>query len=139
MYRASRDGFSVSDFHSKCNGIENTFTVVKSESGDVFGRYTDKTWNTDTFFENVTDPDAFIFSLTNDEDKLFKFICYDGGQNASHCEPLFGSYSSSIYSADNSNNKSQSNAEKEKNWKILAGSYNFKTAEIEVYTKTKVN
>jgi len=34
-YRASRDGFKSTDFHTKCNGIANTFTVIKTTSGNI--------------------------------------------------------------------------------------------------------
>jgi hypothetical protein len=30
IYRASRDGYKSSDFHSKCNGKKNTITFIKS-------------------------------------------------------------------------------------------------------------
>jgi len=149
LYRASRDGFSAEDFHSKCNGTENTLTVIKSESGNVFGGYTGKAWSSNCKF--VSDPNAFIFSLINKENKPFKVICSDGGIDAIMCNssygPTFGICPSDIFIADNSNTNSCLcnfgnkykhpdfifRSEKAKN--ILAGSYDFKTIEIEVYTK----
>jgi hypothetical protein len=44
-YRASRDGFKSTDFHTKCNGIANTFTVIKTTSGNIFSGFTEKAWN----------------------------------------------------------------------------------------------
>lgn len=32
IYQASRDGFSLSDFHSKCDGTLNTLTIIKTTS-----------------------------------------------------------------------------------------------------------
>ena len=88
MYRASRDGFSSKNFHSKCDNMESTLTVIKSESGNVFGGYTDKAW--DSNGRGVTDPNAFIFSLINKENRPFKVICSDGCQNAILCGPSYG-------------------------------------------------
>jgi hypothetical protein len=39
LYQASRDGFGASDFHSKCNGIFGTFTLIKSMDSYIFGGY----------------------------------------------------------------------------------------------------
>ena len=40
LYRGSRDGFEASDFHSHCGGKPNTFTIVRSKSGNIFGGFT---------------------------------------------------------------------------------------------------
>ena len=151
LYRASRDGFSGKDFHSKCDRKKNTLTVIKSESGNVFGGYTDKCWHSKGGL--VSDPNAFIFSLINKENKPFKVICSDGGQNAifciSKCGPMFASYPCKLNIEDSSNTNELSiflnfddlynhpdypvGTEEAKN--IMAGSYYFRTTEIEVYTK----
>ncbi len=72
-YKASIDGFKASDFHTKCDGIANTLTVIKSENGNVFGGYTEKEWHSKG--EYVTDPSALIFSLVNKDEKPFKVMC----------------------------------------------------------------
>ena len=42
-YRASSDGWSASTFHSKCDNMRNTVTII--ESGVyVFGGFTDIPW-----------------------------------------------------------------------------------------------
>jgi len=150
LYRASKDGFSAKRFHSKCDRIENSLTVIKSESGNVFGGYTDKAW--DSNGRGVTDPNAFIFSLINKEDKPFKVTCSDGANYAIwfafHCGPSFGSYPCDLHIVgdSNTNESSYSNfgnsykhpdypAGTEEAQNILAGSYKFKTTEIEIYTK----
>lgn len=67
MYRASRDGFSADDFHTKCDGFLNTLTVIKTTNGNVLGGFTE-------YGINVYDPNAFIFSLINEENlKIRKF------------------------------------------------------------------
>jgi len=52
--RASRDGFKASDFHSHCDGISNTLTVIKAKSGNIFGGFTEQEWQSKGGF--VTDP-----------------------------------------------------------------------------------
>eukprot|EP01084_Bolivina_argentea_P229956 387975_1 len=46
IYRASKDGFDTNVFHSKCDSIKHTLSIVETEQGDVFGGYTSKKWNT---------------------------------------------------------------------------------------------
>jgi len=79
-YQASRDGFKSTDFHSKCDGIANTLTVVKAKIGNIFGCFTEKEWHSSCGF--VTDPEAFIFSLVNKEEKQFKVMSSNEGQLA---------------------------------------------------------
>ena len=43
LFRASRDGFAASAFHSKCDNKGPTITVVKSR-GNIFGGFTEKAW-----------------------------------------------------------------------------------------------
>ena len=131
--------------------MENTLTVIKSVSGNVFGGYTDKAWHSNG--GSVTDQDAFIFSLINKENKAFKVMCSNVGQNAILCDPsdgpTFGIGDSDIFIIENSNidegHCNLGNTYKhpdylvgtEKAQNILAGSYQFRTTEIEVYAKVK--
>ena len=43
LFRASRDGFAASTFHSKCDNKGPTVTVVKS-GANIFGGFTEKPW-----------------------------------------------------------------------------------------------
>ena len=43
LFRASRDGFAASTFHSKCDNKGATVTVVKS-GANIFGGFTEKGW-----------------------------------------------------------------------------------------------
>jgi hypothetical protein len=63
LYRGSLHGFTATDFHAKCDNIAKTLTVIKTESGDIFGGYTEATWNAPsdgTCYKE--DKNAFIFS-----------------------------------------------------------------------------
>ena len=149
-YRATRDGFKASDFHSHCDGIPNTLTVIKAKSGNIFGGFTEQEWHSRGGF--VTDPNAFIFSLVNKEENPFKVLCSNEGEYAIHCDsdhgPCFGGEGTKLKDicirTDSNIKKSDCNfgfaykhpdylkdTDKAKN--ILAGSYNFETVEIEVY------
>ncbi len=166
LYRASRDGFSAKAFHEKCDRFEGTLTVIKSTSGEIFGGFTEKAWqsNSQNFssgysdYGYVPDPNAFIFSLANKNNEPFKAI--SNGSSGIYCYsfygPSFGYYNNStgttyydLYISSNSNANLASysdlgygykntgyQVETEKAKTILAGSYNFQTDEIEVFTKT---
>ena len=152
-YRASRDGFKSTDFHTKYNGIANTFTVIKTTSGNIFGGFTEKAWNSNNQW--IRDPKALIFSLVNKEEKPFKVMCSNEGKNAICCDsyygPCFGGdddYIRDICIRTDSNNKESYShfgyayqhpdyvKETVRAHNILAGSRSFKTLEIEVYAKT---
>jgi hypothetical protein len=61
LYRATRDGFTASAFHSKCVGKENTVTIIKTDSNYVFGGFTHEKWIIGDGW--INDSKAFIFSL----------------------------------------------------------------------------
>ncbi len=71
LYRSTRGGFGSNDFHSKCDGHSNTFTIFKAaESSNIFGGFTTVDWNGTS--EGKSDPNAFIFSLTNKDNQSLK-------------------------------------------------------------------
>ena len=45
LYRASNEGFLISNFHSKCDGKKNTVTLVETLNGKRFGGFTDIAWD----------------------------------------------------------------------------------------------
>ena len=45
VYRGSRDGFGASDFHQKCDSRPNTLTILKANTGSIFGGFTQNEWN----------------------------------------------------------------------------------------------
>ena len=50
VYRATDHGFGFKDFHAKCSGQNRCLTIVKSESGNIFGGYTDGAWSKSLLF-----------------------------------------------------------------------------------------
>lgn len=66
LFRMSRDGTAARDFHSQCDGMPHTITLIKSTSGCVFGGYTEAPWS--TYRESCTGDrtgEDFIFSVAN--------------------------------------------------------------------------
>ncbi len=147
IYRASRDGFEASSFHSKCDNISNTVTIIKTTSDSVFGGFTSASWSS----YNGYDANAFIFSLrrsgsankerlkvTNPDYALFSDNSYG---------PTFGS---DIYVTDYSNQNNYSYSYLGSSYQLpnnltyvseesnsyLAGSFQWQTTEIEVYQIT---
>jgi len=149
LYRATRDGFSAQNFHTKCDTAAYTLTIIKSTNGNIFGGFTAKAWN--STYGYYDDQKAFIFSLVNKENKPFKVMCTNGSKAIS-CDPSYGpsfggpSTDIGIVSDSNVNQSSWSNfgssykhtdyhygTDKAKS--ILAGSIYFQTLEIEVFVR----
>jgi hypothetical protein len=70
IYQASRDGFGLNDFHSKCDGILNTLMIIKTSDSYVFGGFTSQNWTDLNGYKQ--DKDAFLFSLINPFNKPVK-------------------------------------------------------------------
>jgi len=146
LYRATRDGFGGRDFHSRCDGRANTLTILKAkQSSYIFGGFTAVSWDSSSDYKS--DPNAFIFSLTNKENKPVKMKvdterheyairCY------SECGPIFGGHDIRIYNNGKScsdlgdcySHPQYAEGTKEAN-SFLAGSRNFQLDEIEIYQK----
>ncbi len=152
VYRASRDGFSGYSFHSKCDGISNTVTIIKTTSNSVFGGFTSASWP--SYYGSNYDANAFIFSLRRSgisNKEIFNITNPSYGIYSYYNSygPIFGG-GHDIYVSDysNQNQNSYSNlgysyqlpentthgSEEAKNY--LAGTYYWQTTEIEVYQVT---
>ena len=149
LYRASLDGFSAGNFHSKCDNKQNTLTIIKTTENYVFGGYTSAAWNQQYSYNS--DSSAFIFSLVNKENTPLKMDIKPNNHGEamySHSSygPTFGGHDFQISDSSNNNENSFSNlghsykfdkfthgSNEAKNF--LAGSYNFQVAEIEVFQK----
>ena len=153
LYRGSRDGFGAANFHSKSDGHKNTLTILKaSGTSFIFGGFASINWDSSSEINwNInssgykSDPNAFLFSLTNRDNKPSKMrqinttcsIYCDSGYG-----PTFGI--NDIYVCDNANTTAGSysklgsyyqHPQPDQGQSYLAGSYNFQLSEIEVYQK----
>ena len=63
LYRASRDGDSPRDYHTKCDGKRNTLCIIKTTKGCKFGGYTDTEIIGKGEGNFAKDPNSFLFSL----------------------------------------------------------------------------
>ena len=63
LYRLSRDGASIFNFHSKCDNKGPTLILIESYDQNKFGGYTSATWDMfSSIYKNGTK--TFLFSLT---------------------------------------------------------------------------
>jgi hypothetical protein len=153
LYRGTRDGFGGKDFHSKCDGYSNTLTIVKAkESEFIFGGFTSVSWESPTDRKSKSDLNAFIFSLTNKDNRPVKMkIDPERDPYAIHCHssygPTFGcGHDLSIANSDYTPMESYSwlgwtykhpqyEFEADEAETFLAGSSKFQLDEIEVYQR----
>jgi hypothetical protein len=144
LYRGTRDGFGAANFHSKCDNYNNTLTIVKAHGTSyIFGGFTSINWG--SLFQFKSDPNAFLFSLTNKDNQPSKMrqlntiksiLCHSG------YGPTFGL--NDIYICDFANStvgsysnlgSSYQHPQPSQGQSYLAGSYHFQLSEIEVYQK----
>lgn len=146
LYRGSKDGFTANAFHTKCNNKGPTVVLIRSNYGKIFGAFTDKDWHSSNAYANTSN--SFLFSI----DKKGKYPLKAGNEStAQYCYstygPTFGG-GHDFYICDNCNtaNSNYSNFPYSYNCpdyvnngssNYLAGAYNFKVEEIEVYSVQK--
>eukprot|EP01080_Neovahlkampfia_damariscottae_P003599 gene3599-6334_t len=142
-YQATKDGFGTNHFHSKCDKFKESIVIIKSTNNNVFGAYCADPWSGSGYSNN---PKTFLFSLVNSANSPQKIESKKQSNEQyrySSYGPTFGS-GHDLYICNNSNttNSSYSNYPYSYNTPkdftgtqntFLAGSYNFKTIEIEVF------
>jgi len=148
LYQASRDGFNSSIFHSNCDGVLGTLTVIKSSNNNIFGGYTEADWS--GFYQYQNDANGFLFSLVNSHNNPVKmnviqsqYAIYSAPSNG----PVFGGGHDLYVALDNSYGYSNLGNSyelpsflamygtySEQTQSFLAGSYRFQAVEVEVYS-----
>ena len=96
LYQATIDGDSPINFHSRCDNIPNTLTLIKSNGNRRFGGFASECWKSPSSFDFKDDINAFLFSL--DKQKIYPYK-KDGNAlefNKSY-GPTFGIGPSSIF------------------------------------------
>ena len=95
LYRKSRDGSTPNDFHNKCDDKGTTIILIETTDGNIFGGYTELSWDTSCSFKK--DKSTFIFSFN----KKKKYISNNDGNNSIGCYkqhgPIFGGNIPNIY------------------------------------------
>ena len=144
IYKASRDGFDVNAFHTRCNNQGPTMTIVRSNNNYLFGGYTAIAWASDSNYKN--DTTAFLFTLTNPHGiPPTKYVVNPGNVGSavyhnSTYGPTFGS-GNDLYLAANSNSSNSSYTgfphgyidTTGKGNNTFTGAYSFLTSDIEVF------
>ena len=133
LYRATRDGDS-SQFHSKCDGKENTVTFVKAKTGRKFGGFANQPFHSKNAW--IQDPNCFVFSLFHKE-------CYYHYQNnyiygSSSFGPLWGG-GNDLYIASGCLNNTTSTTVQSNSFdyrgrsNALSGETKFQAEDVETY------
>ncbi|KAL0227005.1 hypothetical protein P9112_014329 [Eukaryota sp. TZLM1-RC] len=63
LFRASRDGFNVDSFHSRCDGQPNVVVLVRATNGAVFGGFSSTAFDSSGSWSQS--PGAFLFRIKN--------------------------------------------------------------------------
>jgi hypothetical protein len=145
LFRGTRDGFGATNFHSKCDGHNNTLTILKAKgSSYIFGGFTSINWDSSSGWKS--DPNAFLFSLTNRDNQPCKMKQINI-TNSIYCHSGYGSTfgrGHDIYIANNANTTAGSysnlgnayqHPQPNQGYSYLAGSNHFQLSEIEIYEK----
>lgn len=95
LYRASRDGFTPSAFHSRCDYIQNTLVIIRNSNDFVVGGFTTCTWDISPSWEPCKpDQNAFIFNLrrfgNSNYEKIFPSNTTCATRAIPHYGPIFG-------------------------------------------------
>ena len=147
LYRGSEHGFTSNAFHQTCDGHPKVLILIKSISGNIFGGYSSKGWDSANLgYSN--DEYAFLFSLVNKEHSPFLIKCsmpdyaiyYD-----SNYGPIFGAgmdlsiITNSNVTCENTGRLGYSykhpfyDDSSEEARYFLAGSYYFRIEEIDIF------
>eukprot|EP01127_Copromyxa_protea_P000503 TRINITY_DN10421_c0_g1_i1.p1 TRINITY_DN10421_c0_g1~~TRINITY_DN10421_c0_g1_i1.p1 ORF type:complete len:335 (+),score=63.58 TRINITY_DN10421_c0_g1_i1:134-1138(+) len=151
LYRASRDGWSSSDFHRKCDGVPGTVSFIQV-GNYACGGFTPIPW--DVSGSSKFDSASFLFSLRNPTKTHEGIALPNTGPSVSnqHSTYCHSSYSVTfggghdIYIASNSNQNTQSYSNLGHSYKhptagygsneaknFFVGHYQFTPSEVEVY------
>jgi hypothetical protein len=65
LWRGSRDGFGVREFHGRCDGHRNTLVLIEETEGNIFGGFTPLAWESAVTFGADPSLKSFIFTLKN--------------------------------------------------------------------------
>ena len=69
LNQATTDGDESMKFHSKCDNIPNTLTIIKSAGNKRFGGFTTQTWDCSNKYKD--DINAFLFFL--DKQRIYPY------------------------------------------------------------------
>jgi hypothetical protein len=158
LWRGSRDGFSASAFHGRCDGHANTVTVILDTEGNIFGGFTPLEWESwahngewedlDNCCKSDESEKSFLFTLKNPHNiaaRKFRLQSHKKDE-AILCDGQYGPFFSGICIHNNCNKTTQNfcgsfgitytNDTGMDGSKVLTGSEYFTVKEIEVFEIT---
>lgn len=111
LYRASENNFRAEAFHKNCDGVADTVTIVKTESGKIIGGYSKYPWSSYEGQVNNEQKETFLFSLSLKE-KMSPVTENSLIYNKRQCGPIFGRYpnGTDLYLSDQCNIESKSDS-----------------------------
>jgi len=135
IYKATRDGDDVKDFHKLCDEISPTLTLCKAKNGNRFGGYTSVALTKNSSDNAIYDPNAFVFSI----DKKYKYNTNNPSyavRSLTSRGPCFGGncpfYIGNKFLTQNTSYSNPSNDYNSPPY-VLTGSQYFTLEELEVY------
>ena len=135
LYRATRDGDKLEDFHRKCDNKSPTLILGITPNNYIFGGFTSLTLNSTKKIENLYDGEAFLFSINQKKRFFSQDKNYSIRKNSS-CAIIFGNGNNSLQIMDNiltsGEHWSNPNGSYGENLK-LTESDNFSIKELEVF------
>eukprot|EP00347_Sterkiella_histriomuscorum_P015969 403355002 len=147
LFQGSRDGFTSKAFHQKCDNKGPTICFILSEFGQTFGGYTSISWESRVI--NLPDNNAILFQLN--KNTLHRLI-QDKGTGIYNNNEYLCIFGTNLYwdigIQNDCDKKAQSICNLGHNYlppngfkpgltearNYLAGKYNYKVIEIEVYS-----
>jgi hypothetical protein len=149
IYRGSDHGFGASNFHSKCDGIGNTVTVILTTTGCIFGGFTPVAWESTGGYKPDSTSQSFLFRIKDGRNSAPCKFPLSKPSQAIHYHASYGARFGSgadIGVADrcNQNNNSYTilggsyvNGTGIDGTQVFAGERNFTVKEVEVFRITE--
>ena len=135
IYKGTRDGDDVKDFHKLWDEISPTLTLAKTKNGNRFGGYTSVALTKNASDNGIYDPNAFVFSI----DKKYKYNTNNPSyavRSVNSRGPCFGSncpfYIGNKFLTQNTSYSNPSNDYNSPPY-VLTGAQYFTLEELEVY------
>eukprot|EP00347_Sterkiella_histriomuscorum_P020549 403337383 len=148
LFQGTKDGFTASKFHELCDEKGQTVFFILSECGQVFGGFTSVPWTSPDHFLPYSDPSAFVFSLSkrsihkqyrNQHQEVWHdkdYMCVFGGGEYSdidvrdNCDQKSNCWCNLGFTYEPPNGYQYESNESQS---YLAGQYEFRVLEIQVY------